>query len=98
LGDDQMEAAILISALSLFAGVSLLPAAFLILRHRDIQINPQHHIRGGLAVLMAWVLLGLGVMFLLNAVAQDVGLLLALLALLVVLPLAIIQFDRFRQR
>ena len=89
-----MEAAILISALSLFAGVSLIPAVFLILRERRIALDPQHHIQGGRAVLMALALLGLAVMFLLNAVAQDGPLLLARTALLVTVPLAIVQIDR----
>lgn len=89
-----MEESFLISALSLFAGVSLLPAGFLVLRDRDIPIDRQHHVTGPPAILMGFVLLCLGAMFALNAVAQDGMLLLVLIGLVVVFPLAIIQIDK----
>ncbi len=92
-----MEAEILISALSLFAGASLMPAAFIILRDKEVPLDRHWRLRGGAALVMAMALLGLAVMFLLNAVAQDARLLLALLALLVALPLLIIAIDKRRR-
>ncbi len=91
-----VEEGFLISALSLFSGASLLPASLLILRDRVIPIDRQHRIEGGLAILMGFVLMSLGAMFLLNTVAQDRGLLIALVILLVVLPYGIIVFDKRR--
>lgn len=89
-----MEETFLISAMSLFAGASLVPAGFLILRDRDIPINRQHHVKGGMATLMGFVLLCIGAMFLLNTVAQDTILLLVLVGLLIILPLGIIWVDK----
>lgn len=92
-----MEEEFLISALSLFAGASLLPAGFLILRDRKIPIDRQHTVQGAMAVIIAFVLLCLGAMFLLNAVAQDALLLIALIGLLLVLPFGLIGIDKRRQ-
>ena len=91
-----MEAEVLVSALSLFAGISLMPAAFLILRDREVPLSPNHSIKGAMATALALVLLCLGALFLLNTVAQDGPFFLALVALLALLPLAIIRIDKWR--
>jgi len=91
-----VEEEFLISALSLFAGASLLPAGFLILRDRKIPIDRQHTVQGAMAVIIAFVLLCLGAMFLLNAVAQDVMLLIILVALLMGLPFGLVAIDKRR--
>ncbi len=92
-----MEASALISALSLFAGVSLMPAVFLILRDKEIPLERNYRIKGGAALLLAFVLLALAVLFLLNVIAQDLPLLIASVIGLVVLPLLIIRLDKRRQ-
>lgn len=92
-----MDESALISALSLFAGVSLMPAVFLILRDKAIPLDRQYRMEGGAAILMAFILLALAVLFLLNALAQDLALLLALIAGLVLLPLLLIQLDKRRR-
>ncbi len=74
-----MDESALISAMSLFAGVSLMPAVYLILRDKEIPLERNYRIKGGAAVTLALILLSLAVMFLLNAVAQDLALLLALM-------------------
>ena len=88
---------ILISALSLFAGISLMPAAFLILRDKEAPLASDHTLKGNLAMTLAFILLSLGVVFLLNVIAQDLPLFLALIALLALLPLAIIRIDKWRK-
>ena len=88
---------ILISALSLFAGISLMPAAFLILRDKEVPLARDHTLKGNLAITLAFILLSLGVVFLLNVIAQDFALFLVLIALLVFLPLAIIRIDKWRK-
>ena len=92
-----MEASALISALSLFAGVSLMPAVFLILRDKEIPLERNYRIKGGAALLLAFVLLALAVLFLLNVIAQDLPLLIASVIGLVVLPLLVIRLDKRRQ-
>ncbi len=92
-----MEASALISAMSLFAGVSLMPAVFLILRDKEIPLERNYRIKGGAALLLAFVLLALAVLFLLNVIAQDLPLLIASVIGLVVLPLLIIRLDKRRQ-
>ena len=87
---------ILISALSLFAGIGLMPAVFLILRDHEVPLATDHSLKGNMAILLALVLLSLGALFLLNSVAQDLPLLLVLTALLVLIPLAIIGVDKWR--
>ena len=91
-----MDAEILVSALSLFAGISLMPAVFLILRDHEVPLSQNHSIKGRLATVLALGLLGIGALFLLNTVAQDVTLLIVLVALLALLPLAVIRIDRWR--
>lgn len=86
----------LISALSLFAGIGLMPAAFLILRDREVPLSRDYSIKGTMAIVLALVLLSLATVFLLNVVAQDLPLFLALLILLLLTPLAIIRFDKWR--
>ena len=93
-----MDTSFLVSALSLFAGATILPAGLLLLRDRDIPIDRQHHVTGGLAVLIAVVLMATGMTFLLDVIAQDVGLLLLTFVLVVAIPLAIIQFDKMRKK
>lgn len=92
-----MEASALISAMSLFAGVSLMPAVFLILRDKEIPLERNYRIKGGAALLLAFVLLALAVLFLLNVIAQDLPLLIASVIGLVVLPLLVIRLDKRRQ-
>jgi len=92
-----MEESIIISALSLFAGASLVPAGFLIIRDRKIPVDQQHTVQGGMAILIAFILLCLGAMFLLNTVAQDTALLIVLLILLVALPFGLIELDKKRR-
>ncbi|GEM_PF-3473759 len=89
-----METDFIVSALSLFAGVSSLPAGFVILRDRKIPVDRQHTVTGGMSVLIAFVLLCLGAMFALNTVAQDMVLLVVLLAILVVVPFGLIELDK----
>lgn len=93
-----MENGFIISALSLFAGISLLPAGFLILRDRKIPVDRQHTVTGSLSVLIAFVLLGLGAMFAFNTVAQDAVLLGVLIILLIVLPLSLVELDKRLKR
>ena len=92
-----MDARVLVSALSLFAGVSLLPAVFLILRDKAIPLERNYRIEGGAATLLAFVLLTLAVLFLLNVVAQDVSLLIATVLALIILPLLLIRVDKRRK-
>lgn len=93
-----MTEGIIISALSLFTGVSLLPAGFLILRNRAIPIDRQHTIRGTMAIVIALLLLCLGAMFILNVVAQEMDLLIGLLIILFVVPLSLTEIDKRLQR
>ena len=69
-----METGLLITALSLFAGLSLMPAVFLILREKEIRLDPRRSIRGGRAIALAFLLLGLATLCLGggNAVALAV--------------------------
>ena len=92
-----MDESILISAMSLFAGVSLMPAVSLILRDKEIPLERNYRLTGGTTTMMALLLLALSAIFLLNAVAQDLHLLLALIAVLVALPLLIIRLDKCRR-
>lgn len=92
-----MDSTFLISALSLFAGAAILPAGILLLRDRDIPIDRQHHVRGIFALIIALVLIGTGILFLLNVIAQDVGILLLAVGLVVILPLTLIQVDKMRK-
>ncbi len=87
----------LISALSLFAGISLMPAAFLIMRDKEVPLSSDHTLKGNPAITLAFTLLSLGVVFLLNVIAQDLPLFLALIALLVLLPLTIVRIDNWRK-
>lgn len=91
-----MDESALISALSLFAGVSLMPAVFLILRDKEIALDRDQRIQGGAATVMAFILLALAVLFALNAVAQDLALFVASLLGLIVLPLLVIIIDKRR--
>ncbi len=91
-----MDERALISAMSLFAGVSLLPAVFLILRDKEIPLERNFRIKGKAAIGLAFVLLALAVLFLLNTVAQDLPLFIAAVLGLIVLPLMLIQFDKWR--
>ncbi len=93
-----MAEGILVSALSLFAAFGLLPAVYFILREREVPLERGWRLKGGAAVLLGLILLSLGLLFLLNVLAQDVSLLLALTALLIVSPLAILQFDKRRRK
>ncbi len=92
-----MDENALISAISLFAGVSLMPAVFLILRDKEIPLERNYRIKGGAAMLLAFFLLALAVLFLLNVIAQDLPLLIASVIGLVVLPLLLIGLDKRRQ-
>lgn len=93
-----MTESIIISALSLFTGVSLLPAGFLILRNRAIPIDRQHTVHGTMAIVIALLLLCLGAMFILNVVAQDMKLLIGLLIILFILPLSLTEIDKRLQQ
>ncbi len=92
-----MEGAALISALSLFAGFSLLPAVFLILREKEIPLDAHQRVTGGAAIVVAVMLLALAILFLLNAFAQDLALLLACAFGLAALPMLVIVADRRRK-
>lgn len=92
-----MEESALISAISLFAGVGLMPAVFLILRDKEIPLEPNVRMRGGAAIVLAFILLALAVLFLLNALAQDLSLLIASAIGLIALPLLVIQLDKRRR-
>ena len=91
-----MDWRILISAFSLFAGASLMPAVFLILREKQIPLDAHNRVQGGAALLIAFILLALSVLFLLNAFAQDLPLFAAALFGLFALPLLVILLDRWR--
>ncbi|MCY3779961.1 MAG: hypothetical protein OXG78_06610 [Chloroflexi bacterium] len=93
----MMEESALISAISLFAGVGLMPAVFLILRDKEIPLEPNVRMRGGAAIVLAFILLALAVLFLLNALAQDLSLLIASAIGLIALPLLVIQLDKRRR-
>jgi type IV secretory pathway VirB3-like protein len=93
-----MDSSFLISALSLFAGVSILPAGLLLLREREIALNRQQRIKGVPALLIALVLMTTGILFLLNVIAQEVAVLLLSLVAVVLIPLAIIQLYIMRQK
>ena len=86
----------MISALSLFAGVSLMPAVFLILRDKEVPFDRNYRVRGGGALLLAFILLALAVLFLLNVIAQDLALLVATVIALVALPTLLTLIDKRR--
>ena len=86
-----MDGRALIAALSLFAGLSLMPAVFVILRDKQIPLDARRRVTGAGAVLAAAILLALALLYLLNVVAQDLALLAgATLALLALPPLLIL--------
>ena len=86
-----MDGRALIAALSLFAGLSLMPAVFVILRDKQIPLDARRPVTGVGAVLAAAILLALALLYLLNVVAQDLALLAgATLALLGLPPLLIL--------
>ncbi len=92
-----MDESVLISALSLFAGVSLMPAVFLILRDKEIPLDRSYRITGGMAIALALILLALAVLFVLNVLAQDLPLFIALVLGLIALALLLIGLDKRRQ-
>ena len=86
-----MDGRALIAALSLFAGLSLMPAVFVILRDKQIPLDARRRVTGAGAVLAAAIMLALALLYLLNVVAQDLALLAgATLALLALPPLLIL--------
>ena len=89
-----MDETFLISALSLFAGASLMPAGFLILRNREIAVDRHYRVKGGMALVIAFFLISISAMFLLNTVAQDGLFLLALIGLVMIVPFALIEVDK----
>ncbi len=92
-----MDGNILISAISLFAGVSLLPAVFFLLRDKEVTLERDYRFKGKMAILMALLLAVLAGLFVINVVAQDLALLLVSVALLVLLPMFLIRVDKKRR-
>ena len=92
-----MEERALIAAISLFAGVSLMPAVFLILRDKKIPLERNAPITGGAAIALAFILLALALLFLLNTLAHDLSLLIASVIALVALPPLVIHIDKRRR-
>ncbi len=91
-----MDESALVSAISLFAGVSLMPAVFLILRDKEVPLDRHYRLKGGAAILLALILLALALVFALNVFAQDLSLLIAAAIGLIALPLLVIAIDKGR--
>lgn len=89
-----MDETFLISALSLFAGASLMPAGFLIMRNREIAVDRHYRVKGGMALVIAFFLIVMSTLFLLNTVAQDGLFLLVLIGLVMIVPFALIEVDK----